>query len=210
MPELLSNTRHSRQRPAAVPCCMLKRPALGEQHPRHPRGAASPPQPVSEPRAAPNAHRCCMSEELGAPNDPSLCSSRGSLTRYNSISRTSSHTETSQGVLQAGDHVESNQMPIKISSGVGGWLLPWSTPVLGSSAAHLSSLPRTRASPPLPRQDGPSFSSAPHIRDGTGHLPSSQTQLSRTTVPTKPSWTTPPQSHFPQKGMVRRGWTLMQ
>lgn len=61
----------------------------------------------------------CTSDKFSTPNDASLCSSRGSLIQYNSVSRTASHTETSQGVLQAGDHVKSNQIPIKISSGAG-------------------------------------------------------------------------------------------
>lgn len=148
-----------------------------------------------------------MSEELGAPNDPSSCSSRGSLIWYNSVSRTPSHTETSQGVLQVGDHVESNQMPIKMSSGVGRWLLPRSTPAPGSSAAHLPSLPCTsvpRHGLPTPSTSGWSLF-LQHTRhtgwDGTGHPSSSQTQLSRTMVPTQPSRTTLPQSHLSQKGM---------
>lgn len=67
-----------------------------------------------------------------------------------------------------GDHVKSNQTPIKTSSSVGRRLLPWSTHVPGSSAGHLPSLPCTRASPPLPHQDGPSFSNTPDTRGGMG------------------------------------------
>jgi len=66
--------------------------------------------------------------------------------RYSGVSRTPSHTETSQGVLQVGDHVESNQTPIKMSSGAGRRLSPWSTPAPGTSTAHLPSLPLATAS----------------------------------------------------------------
>lgn len=170
MPELLSNVRCSRQRPAAV----LRRAACRST--RH--GASSTPGTPGERRAHRSPSRVSVLlpthadaagvSESGTPNDPSLCSSGGSLIRYNSVSRTPSHTETSQGVLQVGDHVKSNQMPIKTSSGVGRRLLPRSTPVPGSSTAHLPSLPCTRASPPLPHQDGPSFSNTPDTRGGMG------------------------------------------
>lgn len=147
---------------------MQKRLAWGEHLPPcpHPPGSSEPTaarlaSPAS--RARPAAG---MSEELGAPNDPSLCSSRGSLIRYNSVSRTPSHTETSQGVLQAGDHVESNQIPIKMSSGC------WQAAL---AIEHPHAREQRCPSPPslpLPHRDGPPFSSTPDTwhgmaRDGT-------------------------------------------
>lgn len=168
MPELLSNARRGRQ----------PRPSCRAAYRSAQRGASSSPSTRGKQRGSPSLSRIPhtppllpahgdstgRSEELAAPNDPSLCSSRGSLIRYNSVSRTPSHTETSPGVLQVRDHVKSNQMPVRMSSGAGRRLLPGSTPVPGSSAAHLPSLPRTRVSPPLSHQDSSSFSSTPYMR----------------------------------------------
>lgn len=72
----------------------------------------------------------------------------------------------------------------------------------GSSAAHL---------PPCPVTLGWSryLQHNRHMRwdgmewHGIEHPPSSQTQLlSHPMSPTKPSWTTLPQCHFPQKGII--------
>lgn len=133
----------------------------------------------------------CTSDEFTAPNDASLCSSRGSLIWYNSVSRTASHTQTSQGVLQAGDHVKSKQIPIKISSS-GGRLL-WAQSIPHAGLTILLPTPSPRQVPgtglpfllparaPLPPQGVPL--SLTHPRGWDGKSPSSQERLSRTTRP---------------------------